>query len=159
MEFLFILLFIFQPAMLQADQSGLLPEEIISADALKEKLDRSESFVLFDARNKESFDSVHIQGAILPRTDEYYQREQLFKNGIVPKAPDQNEALSAVMQKYPRDAPIVTYCNSNCHASATLLFQLKSLGFTNLKSMEEGIQAWEKKEYPVVRSVRTQKVS
>ena len=52
------------------------------------------------------------------------------------------------------DTPIVTYCNTNCHASSALALQLKGLGFTNVKSMEEGIQSWEKKDYPVVKPAR-----
>jgi len=140
-------------------KNGLFPEEIISADQLKQRFDRGEAFVLFDARNKASFDSAHVQGALLPRPDEYYQQEELFKNGIVPKAPDQNQALKAFMQKYSQETPIVTYCNSNCHASAALALQLKSLGFAHIQSMEEGFQMWEKKGYPVARSPRVQKVS
>ena len=55
------------------------------------------------------------------------------------------------MKSYPANQPVVTYCNSNCHASATLALRLKQLGFTNVRSMEEGIQAWQQKGYPVDR--------
>ncbi len=133
-------------------QNGLFPDEIISADGLKEAFDRHESFILFDARNKESFESAHIQGAVLPCTDEYRQKEALFKNGLVPHAPDPEKALETATQKYSSNTPIVTYCNVGCHASAMLAVRLKQLGFTNVKSMEEGFQAWEKKGYPVARA-------
>ena len=135
-------------------KNGLLPEEIISSDELKQSFDRGDSFVLFDARNKASFDSSHIQGATLPRSEEYYQQEELFKNGVVPKSPNQDQALKTATQKYPLETALVTYCNSNCHASASLAAQLKGFGFTHVRSMEEGIQVWEKKGYPVVRSSR-----
>ena len=144
------------PAFSEAErsQNGLFPDEIISADELKQISDWHQNFVLFDARDKRSFDSAHIRGALLPRTEDYYKQEELFRSGVVPAAPEPDAALKEAMQKYVHDTPIVTYCNSNCHASSTLALQLKTLGFTKVRSMEEGIQVWEKKEYPVVRPAR-----
>ena len=147
----FVLFFLVKPAGLYAAQNDLLPGEIISADQLKKMLDQRENFILIDARDKKSFETAHIQGALLARPADYYQQEELFNNGIVPQAPDQDKALETEMQKYSHDTPIITYCNSNCHLSAALLLRLKDLGFTHLKSMEEGIQVWERKGYPVVR--------
>ena len=135
----------------QRTQNGLFPDEIVSADELKKMLDRKEKLVLFDARDKRSFDALHIDGAVLPRTEEYYRREELFRTSLAPQAPDADEGLKTAMEKVPHDTPIVTYCNSNCHASATLALRLKQLGFTNVRSMEEGYQNWEKKGYPVAK--------
>ena len=135
-------------------QNGLFPEEIVSADALKKMLDEHEKFVLFDARDKRSFEISHIRDAVLPRTEDYYRQEELFRTGLTPVSPDANAALKEAVQQSPRTTPIVTYCNANCHASSALALQLKGLGFTNVRSMEEGIQAWEKKDYPVVKPAR-----
>ena len=136
----------------QKSQNGLFPDEIVSADQLKKMLDKHEKFIMFDARDKRSFDSAHIQGAALPRTEDYYRQEELFRTGLMPKSPDPDAALKEAVQKFTHDMPIVTYCNSNCHASSALALKLKGLGFTNVRSMEEGVQAWEKKEYPVIRA-------
>ena len=135
--------------MAQKSQNGLFPDEILSSDKLKQMIDHGEKFVLFDARDKRSYDGLHIRGAALPRTDEYYRQEELFRTNTVPHPPDGDAALKAAMEKFTHDTPIVTYCNSNCHASAALALHLKALGFTNVRSMEEGVQAWEKKGYPV----------
>ncbi len=133
--------------------NGLFPDEILSADQLKAMIDRKEKFLLFDARDKRSYDSAHIDGAVLPRGDEYYRQEELFRQGLV-KSLRPDDALKAEMAKLPKDTPIVTYCNANCHAASVLALQIKGFGFTNVRSMEEGIQAWERKGYPVVRSAR-----
>ena len=138
----------------QKSQSGLFSDEIISSDELKKEFDEGKKFVLFDARDKRSFDSAHIQGAVLPRTEEYYRQEELFRTDVIPKAPDADAALQTAMEKVARDTSIVTYCNSNCHASAVLALRLKGLGFANVKSMDEGIQTWERKGYPVTHAAR-----
>ena len=80
---------------------------------------------------------------------EYFRQRELNKQGILPTPPDTHKFLAENMQKYPKDAKIVTYCNANCSASAALLFSLKKLGFTNVRSMDEGIQVWQAKGFPV----------
>ena len=132
-------------------KNGLFPDEILTAEQLKQKMDANESFLLLDARDKKSFDSDHIQGAALPRGEEYYRQQELFAGGMTPAAPDADAALAEQMKSVPKDGLIVTYCNSNCHASSALALILKQSGFTNVRSMEEGIQSWEKKGYPVVK--------
>ena len=131
--------------------NGLFPNEIISADELKNKMDAREDFLLLDARPKKTYEAGHLPGAGLPRTEEYYRQEQLFADHLAPSMPDQDKALVEGMQSIPKDKPIVTYCNSNCHASAALALKLKGLGFTKVQSMEEGYQEWEKKGFPVVK--------
>ena len=135
----------------ESPKSGLLPDEIIASDDLKKELESGNDVLLLDARNLKSFEQSHIRGAELPRGEDYYRQEELFRSGMAPKAPDADKALVQWAGTIAKDRPIVTYCNSNCHAGATLAIRLKRLGFTNVRSMEEGIQAWEKKGYSVVR--------
>ena len=151
--FFFLSLFFCQiPASAEQSKNGLFPDEIISADALMAKIKKSDLFLLLDARSKKSYDEKHIRGAKLPRTAEYYRQEELFAGGIIPAAPDGEAALREAMIGFQKEYPIVTYCNADCHASAVLTLRLKGIGFKNVQSMEEGIQAWEKKGYPVERS-------
>lgn len=130
-------------------QNGLLPEEIIPMDELKQKIDQKETFVLFDARAKKSFDEAHIQGARLPLTEDYYQKENLFKEGLIKELPDRQAVLKEAMTLIPKETPIITYCNTGCHASAVLALQLKQLGYTRVKAYEEGFQSWQQRGYPV----------
>jgi rhodanese-related sulfurtransferase len=132
---------------------GLFEEEVISIGELKGKLDAQEKFILIDARNKKNFDEGHIMGAILSLTPEYYRQEELFRMGIVKNSPDSEAALVQAMQVYPKDQPIITYCNDHCQASAVLLLKLKRLGFRNVRAMEEGFQSWQKKGFPTDKSV------
>ena len=128
---------------------GLYPEEVISAEDLKKKMDSHEDLLLLDARNKQSFDSGHIDGAQLPRSEDYYRQEELFRTGTAPQSPDPDKALVEWTGPFPKDRLIVTYCNSDCHASAVLALRLKQLGFAHVLSMEEGFQSWEKKGFPI----------
>lgn len=131
--------------------TALHPEEIISSEDLKKKLEAGEDLLLLDARNKQSFDEGHITVAVLPRGAEFYRQADLFKNGILKEMPDTDKALVEWVKDQPRERLMVTYCNSDCHASEVLALRLKQLGFTRVLSMEEGFQAWEKKGYPVQR--------
>lgn len=129
--------------------NGLYAEEIISASELKERLERGETLLVLDARSQTTFDTGHIKSAMLPRDADHYQREQLFAKGLLPAPPDAEAALKKWMSLIPKDRPIVTYCNAHCGTSSVLLFKLKGLGFTNVRSMEEGYQEWDRKAYPV----------
>ena len=132
--------------------AGLHGDEIISADELRQKQLHNESLVLFDARGSQSYRDDHIEGAVLPMTQDYYDREELFRKGALPEeGSNQDDALGEATQKYPKETPIVAYCNANCGASAALLSRLKKLGFKNVRAMTEGIQEWERKGYPVVK--------
>ncbi|GEM_PF-1416785 len=128
---------------------GLNDGEVISEEALREKILNQDKFVLLDARTARSYDEAHIQGAILPLTEKFYRQEALFAQGVVRKLPDREKVLASAMRRYPKESEIVTYCNDDCQTGAVLLFQIKKLGFTNVRMLEGGFQSWEKKGYPV----------
>ena len=123
-----------------SSSNDLSAEEIISADELRQKQLANEPLVLFDARGQASYQQAHIEGAVLPFKEE--------AAGSV----DREVALDKAMQAYPKETSFVTYCNSNCGASAALMHQLKNLGFKNVCAMTQGFQEWEKKGYPVVKA-------
>ena len=131
---------------------GLFEDEVISIDALRQKQISRNKFILIDARNKQSYDDGHIEGAVLSLTPEYYHQEELFRMGVIQSLPSSDTALAESMKKYPKDTPIVTYCNDHCQASAVLLLKVKRLGFQNIQAMEGGFQSWQQKGYPVIKS-------
>lgn len=135
----------------QPTKHGLFVEELIQADTLKSLMDKKTKLVILDARSKKSYDEAHIQGALLPLTKDYYEKEELFRVGILPAAPDRDKDLAEAMKQYPKNSKIVTYCNDDCQASSVLLLQIKRLGFSDVHALDEGFQTWESKGYPVTR--------
>lgn len=134
---------------IQLSLKDLRKDELISVDELRDLQIKQTDFVLFDARARRSYQTAHIEGAVLPLTSAYYTQDELFRNKIIASAPDRAKALSEATQNYSKDTPIVTYCNRNCSASTVLLLDLKRLGFMNVRAMEDGMQAWEEKNYPM----------
>ncbi len=128
-------------------------KEIISMEALRGLQIKKKSFVLFDARGIESFRAGHIDGAALPFPQIYYQEKQMLASGVISKPFDFEQSLAEGMKGFPKNTVIVTYCNSNCKASTNLLRHLQQLGFSDVRSMEEGYQSWEKAGYPVAKNM------
>ncbi len=127
----------------------LAADEKITVDELRQLQVSNEPVVLLDARAQKTYAESHILGAVLPYDDEFYRVGEMFRLGIVGTPPEADPALVKGMEKYPKNAKIVTYCNSNCKSSAKLLFRLKRLGYTDVRAMEEGIDGWKAKGYPV----------
>ncbi len=136
-------------AQTQFSKAGLLADEVISMEELRNKQIRNERFVLFDARTKQSYDEGHIQGARLPLSADYYKKQELFRMRVLSRMPDMDKELVKSVKAFPKDKAIVTYCNDKCQASAVLALKLKSLGFKSVRAMEGGFQSWKKKGYPV----------
>ncbi len=115
---------------------------------LSELRKRENKLVIFDARGKQSYDQLHIAGALLPLSQEYYEKQEQFRKGLIKSLPDKDKDLASSVIKYPKSTPMVTYCNDNCQASAVLLLQLKHLGFTDVRALDDGVQNWKKAGYP-----------
>jgi rhodanese-related sulfurtransferase len=149
---LFLALFASPAVFALAENDELTAEERISANDLYKLMQEKADILVFDARNKHDYDTLHITGAVLPLPLSFYNDTELFKVGIIPKAPEAEPSLEEAMKMLPRDRRIITYCNRDCKAAAKLLRTLNRLGFKNVRAMEEGIQAWEEKGYPVALS-------
>ncbi len=132
-----------------AASSDLSASEKISADELRAKQTSHQNFLLLDARDRKSYDDGHIAGAVLPLPEDFYDQEELHDKQIIAAAPNRDAALAVAMREVPRSRDIVTYCNTDCNAGVHLLVSLRSLGFSSVKVMEEGFQAWQAKGYPV----------
>jgi rhodanese-related sulfurtransferase len=138
------------PAFAVADNDELTAQERISSNDLYKLMRDVPGVVVFDARGKRDYDALHIEGATLPLPLQYYNDAELFKEGVLPKAPDMESSLAESMKAYPKGTRIVTYCNRDCPAAARLLRILNRFGFTNVQAMEEGVQAWQELGYPSV---------
>ncbi len=140
-------------AVTQASWRELTLEEIISPEELRKLQLDSVDFLLFDARDKKTYDAAHIEGAVLPLKPEYYEEAERYRAKEITTPPDPDAALAEMLSGYPKDKKFVTYCNSGCKASAALLMRIKKLGFADVRAMEDGIQGWEAKGYPIAKAV------
>jgi rhodanese-related sulfurtransferase len=99
---------------------------LISAQELKEKLDRSDPVKLVNALGDWEYRAAHIPGSLHFATPE--------------------EALKALG----RDDEIVVHCsNPSCMASVALYQLLERSGYRNLRRFAGGLQAWQKAGYPL----------
>ncbi len=102
--------------------------DTIDRDALKEKLDSDDEFVLVNVLSPEQFEEQHIPGSI-------------------------NIPLDQVEEEFParfdRDEKIVVYCASpSCEASPKAAQKLEAMGFSDVTDYEGGMTDWAD-EYPV----------
>ncbi|GEM_PF-3117916 len=139
-------------AVTRASWRELTPDEIITADDLRKEMLANPKLELYDARGKADYDKLHIEGAKLPLPAWFYSDLALAKEKVLQTPPNPDRALEQSMAGKPKDTPLVAYCNRDCKASAALLVKLKNQGFTNVRAMEEGLQAWEEKGYPTASS-------
>lgn len=128
---------------------GLFAEELISMEELQKILDRGDKVLILDARGKQSYDSGHVKGAVLPLTDGFYEKEEQFRKGLIRSLPDREKDLAVSAKRFEKSTPIVTYCSDECQASAVLLIQLKRLGFADVRALSDGFQTWQKSGHPV----------
>lgn len=93
----------------------------ISATEVTEMMKRGEKIKLVDVREPWEYELAHIEGAILAADDSVVQD----------------------IMSWPKDTPIVVHChrgNRSMDAAAYLIGH----GFTHVKSMAGGIEAWSK---------------
>lgn len=145
---LFWVIFVLSVVFCGAVPAEDLSEAVSLDDVRRLQLEKAD-FILWDARDKRSFDTSHIQGAELPLGEAFYKTSELFAKGLLPEAPDAPLALKERTARLDKSKLIVTYCNRNCKSGEVLAMQLKKLGFAQARWMEEGLQAWEEKGYPV----------
>jgi len=102
----------------------------ITVGELRQKLDAGETPLIFDLRSSAAVDQdpTIIQGAIHLSLDEIEKRHHEF----------------------PRDRDIIVYCSCpNEVSSARLALQLQRKGFTRVRPLLGGIDAWREQNFPV----------
>ena len=95
----------------------------ISVQELKERIDKKESLHLLDVREEWEFDEFNINGKLIPL-------------GSLPGA---IEELSAN-----KNNEIIVHCKSG-KRSANAQAYLKQQGFTNVRNLVGGVEAWKAK--------------
>lgn len=98
----------------------MAPQEI-DCQTVKQKLDSNHTFLLLDCREQEEYDTVNIAESQLLPMSEIQQR-------------------IAELEEH-RSAEIVVYCHHGMRSMQVTAWMLQE-GFTNVKSMQGGIDAW-----------------
>jgi len=99
-----------------------------NVEAVKEKLDRGETFYLVDVREESEWDKGHIKNAI-------YIGKGVIERDIEKKINN-------------TDSEIILYCGGGFR-SALAADSLQKMGYTNVYSMDGGYSGWVKAGYPV----------
>jgi rhodanese-related sulfurtransferase len=95
----------------------------VGREALQQKIESGERFVLVDALSPTSFAASHLPGAVNLPPDWVDER-------AAHRIPD-------------RDTEIVVYCASSaCHTSAIVAGRLVELGYRNVRHYAEGKRDW-----------------
>ncbi|MFW5738626.1 MAG: rhodanese-like domain-containing protein [Spirochaetota bacterium] len=101
----------------------------ITAEQLKEKIDRGDDFRLVETLLPREYEKWHLPGAI-----------NIHFNKIGKQA----------REKFSEDDEIVVYCHDEeCNASPIAAKKLESMGFTNVVEFPGGKKAWREAGYPV----------
>jgi rhodanese-related sulfurtransferase len=101
-----------------------------NVDAVKEKLDRGEKFMLVDVREESEYAKDHLPTAV-------HLGKGIIERDIEAHAPN-------------TDTPMILYCGGGFR-SALAADNLQKMGYTNVISMDGGIREWREKRYPLVK--------
>ena len=113
---------------------NLASHEISPGNVVK-KVRSNEDVVLLDVRTLEEYEEVHLEDALLLPVQELSQ-ETLTSIGLGEDA---------------KDKEIILYCRSGAR-SQTAYNVMKSLGYTNIKSVAGGMIHWQEDQYPLTES-------
>jgi len=102
-----------------------------TADAIKQRMDRGEKFVLIDVREESEYAKDHLPGA-------KHLGKGIIERDIETAVPDPG-------------TEIVLYCGGGFR-SALAADNLQKMGYTNVISMDGGIRDWRDKGYPLTTS-------
>ena len=91
----------------------------INVQELKEKMDRGEKFVLLDVREDWEYNLAKLPGSIL------------IPLGTLPQS----------LQQLDSEAEIIAYCHKGMRSADAINF-LYQQGYTNVKNLVGGIEAW-----------------
>lgn len=104
--------------------------EEINPEAVQEKLDAGDNFVILDVREQHEWEKSHIAGA-----------EHLSK-GIIER--DIEDEVSN------QDEELVLYCGGG-YRSALAADNLQKMGYRNVKSLKGGFRSWTEAGLPIVK--------
>ncbi|MFW5789532.1 MAG: rhodanese-like domain-containing protein [Spirochaetota bacterium] len=101
----------------------------ISAEQLKEKIDRGDDFRLVETLMPQEYEKWHLPGAI-----------NIHFNKMGKEA----------RERFSEDDEIVVYCHDEeCNASPIAAKKLEGMGFTRVYEFSGGKKAWKAAGYPI----------
>ncbi len=100
----------------------------LSPKLLKEKLDRQDPLCIIDVREDNEWSSGHIATAI-------HLSKGIIERDIEKQIPDPQ-------------TPIIVYCSGGFRC-ALVADSLKNMGYSNVHSLETGLQGWIDSGYPI----------
>ena len=112
---------------LRNDPANSNTPRFVSADELKKALDEKRKLIIIDARPQSEWMRVHIAGAV---SIEYFQPSRL--------------------SEVPKDVWAIAYCACPHHLSGIIVDELIKRGHPKALVLDEGINVWHQKGYPVV---------
>ena len=127
--------------MIFAPRTGDSPSGVrnVAVQEAKKLIENGDVFVL-DVRTPSEFNSSHIEGAtLIPVTN-------TFGSNL-----SSDNLLEARVDEVPKNKKILVYCKSG-HRSTSASKILVNAGYSQVYSMEGGINAWTGAGYPVVSS-------
>jgi rhodanese-related sulfurtransferase len=101
-----------------------------NVDAVKNRIDRGDKFVLVDVREESEFANDHLPGAI-------HLGKGIIERDIEARVPELNTEM-------------ILYCGGGFR-SALAADNLQKMGYTNVVSMDGGIRDWREKGYPLTK--------
>jgi rhodanese-related sulfurtransferase len=101
-----------------------------NVDAVKNKMDRADKFLLVDVREESEFAKDHLPGAI-------HLGKGIIERDIEARVAD-------------LEGEIVLYCGGGFR-SALAADNLQKMGYTDVISMDGGIREWREKGYPLTK--------
>ena len=104
----------------------------ISPGEVVKKVRSNEGVILLDVRTPEEYEEVHLAGALLLPVQEL----------------SQPTLTSIGLGENMKDKEIIVYCRSGAR-SQTAYNVMKSLGYTNIKSVAGGMIHWKEDNYPL----------
>ena len=113
----------------KAPKFNLREERYVPLDEAGKALTSGKRIIFVDARAPSDWMQMHIKGAV---ATPYYQLDSL--------------------DTIPNDGTwVIAYCACPHHASGVVVDELRKRGYKHTAVLDEGVFAWEKKGYPVVR--------
>ena len=104
-----------------------------NVDAVKNRMDRGDKFLLVDVREESEYAKDHLPGAM-------HLGKGVIERDIEGRVPDLN-------------TEIILYCGGGFR-SALAADNLQKMGYTNVISMDGGIRDWREKGYPLTAGTR-----
>ncbi len=101
-----------------------------NVDAVKNRMDRGDKFVLVDVREESEFAKDHLPGAI-------HLGKGVIERDIEARVPELNTEM-------------ILYCGGGFR-SALAAENLQKMGYTNVISMDGGVRGWREKGFPLTK--------